>query len=554
MMGAMTTTAPATARGPVLGVRVVTAMVAGIVLAFAFPPFDMLSGWIAVPAFAGLVASVRGLPARRAGGWLSGPGAVVIGAAGATFFLVLLTWMRVLGPDAWIALVLLCALFWAAAGVLLPALLVRRWWVLSVPLLWVCMEALRARVPWGGFPWGRLAFAQAGNELVGWAALGGAAAVTFVVALAGTLLLLGWDRLRSGQPRRAAVAALAIAALVGGGAAGRAADWGGPDGAEQQIAVVQGNVPRLGLDFNAQRRAVLDNHVRVTEELATQVAAGAQPPPVAVIWPENSSDIDPLRNADAARAIDQAADAIGAPILVGAVQTNPDDPPTDAHPGTVWNVGLVWDPVTGPGDAYVKRHPVPFGEYLPFRDLLSRFITRFDRIPRDFAPGSEPGLLQIGPVPAGVVICFEIAYDELVRDAVRAGGQVLVVQTNNATYGRTGQPAQQLAISQVQAVASGRTTLVAATSGVSAVIDPHGVLQWQTEEFTSDSTVTEVPMRSGLTPAMRIDGWLELAAAALLVGLLVVAGRRRGREDGRERRSRPAPNRPTDQIRVVGDP
>ncbi|MGB7983289.1 MAG: apolipoprotein N-acyltransferase, partial [Candidatus Nanopelagicales bacterium] len=332
------------------------------------------------------------------------------------------------------------------------------------------------------------------------------------------------DRRRRPDRGPAALAGLGIVALVAGGAAARAADWGGPDQGTQPIAVVQGNVPRLGLDFNAQRRAVLDNHVRVTEELAAAVSEGRYPAPVAVIWPENSSDIDPLRNANAARAIDQAADAIAAPILVGAVQTNPEDPPTDSHPGTILNVGLVWDPVTGPGDAYVKRHPVPFGEYLPFRDLLSRFITRFDRIPRDFAAGSEPGLLQIGPVPAGVVICFEIAYDELVRDAVRAGGQVLVVQTNNATYGRTGQPPQQLAISRVQAVASGRTTLVAATSGVSAVIDPHGELRWSTEEFTSDATVTEVPMRAGLTPAMRLGALPELLAP-LLLGLLLALGR-----------------------------
>jgi apolipoprotein N-acyltransferase len=192
----------------------------------------------------------------------------------------------------------------------------------------------------------------------------------------------------------------------------------------------------------------------------------------------------------------------------------------------VLNIGLVWDPDTGPGQAYVKRHPVPFGEYLPLRSLLSRVITRFDRIPRDFAAGSEPGLLQVGPVPAGVVICFEIAYDELVRDTVRAGGQVLVVQTNNATYGRTGQPEQQLAISQVQAVASGRTTLVAATSGISAVIDPHGQVLWRSTEFTADSTVTEVPMRAGLTPAMRLDGLVEILAVVLLVVLLAAARRR----------------------------
>ncbi len=460
------------------------------------------------------------------------------GASGATFFLVLLSWLRVLGPDAWIALALLCAAFWAAAGAVLPALLARPWWALSVPLLWVCMEALRARIPWGGFPWGRLAFGQAGTDLVGWAAIGGAATVTFTVALAATLLLLAWDAARARRRHPALLAVLGIAILIGGGALARGADWGGPDQSVQPIAVVQGNVPRLGLDFNAQRRAVLDNHVRVTEALAIAVDAGRYPQPVAVIWPENSSDIDPLANADAAREIDRAANAIGAPILVGAIRTNPEDPPTDDHPGTILNVGLVWDPVSGPGDAYVKRHPVPFGEYLPFRDLLSRFITRFDRIPRDFAPGSEPGLLQIGPVPAGVVICFEIAYDELVRDAVRAGGQVLVVQTNNATYGRTGQPWQQLAISQVQAVASGRTTLVAATSGVSAVIDPHGALTWRADEFTSAATVADVPMRAGLTPAIRVGVLPELLAPVLL-GLVVALGA------GRRARPRRA-HRPVD--------
>jgi apolipoprotein N-acyltransferase len=506
--------------------RIVVGAGAAALLALAFPPFDVLAGWAAVPALAGLIWAFRGLrPAR---------GALLGLLTGMTFFLLLLDWMRVLGPDAWVLLTLLCASFWAGAGALLPGLLSRRWWVLTVPLLWVVMEALRERIPWGGFPWGRLAFGQADTVLVGWAALGGPAMVTFAVALAATALLVVWDALRRHRPRAGLLPVVVIGALVVGGALARGAGWGGPDGPSEQIAIVQGNVPRLGLDFNAQRRAVLDNHVRATQELALEVAAGTQAQPVAVIWPENSSDIDPLRNADAGQQIDVAADAIGAPILVGGVVINPVDPPRDDHPGTVLNVSLVWDPVTGPGESYVKRHPVPFGEYLPFRDILSRFITRFDRIPRDFAPGDEVGFLTIGPVPTGIVICFEIAYDDLVRDAVRAGGQVLVVQTNNATYGATGQPEQQLAITRVQAVASGRTALVAATSGISAVVGPDGATTWQTEEFTSDSTVTAVPMRTGLTPAMRIDGLCELIALVVLAGLVLAGRRGRRRTDPAE--------------------
>ncbi|MGB8022465.1 MAG: apolipoprotein N-acyltransferase [Candidatus Nanopelagicales bacterium] len=512
----MTVATAQRAESPSLRHRLLVAAGSGLLLASAFPPVDLLRGWAAVPAFALLTAAFRGLPA--------GGGAAVSLASGLAFFLPLLDWMRVLGPDAWLLLTLLCAAFWAAAGAAMPALLSRRWWIVTVPLLWVAVEALRARIPWGGFPWGRLAFAQAGTELAGWAALGGPALVTFAVALVGTVLLAAWDAGRARRPGAVLSLVALAAAVVVGGALTRSAGWGGPDGATAAMAVVQGNVPRLGLDFNAQRRAVLDNHVTRTRMLAAEVAAGRQPQPVAVIWPENSSDIDPVRHADAAEQIDLAADAIGAPILVGAVLNNPDDPPKQDHPGTILNVGLVWDPETGPGQRYLKRHPVPFGEYLPFRDALSQFITRFDRVPRDFVGGEQPGFLTIGRVPIGIVICFETAYDDLVRDAVRAGGAVMVVQTNNATYGGTGQPEQQLAISRVQSVATGRPTLVAATSGISAVIDGRGELTWHAPENTADSGVFAVTQRTGRTPAVQLGPLPELAAI-LALGVLAVLGR-----------------------------
>jgi apolipoprotein N-acyltransferase len=505
---------PARPRGRVAGVsRLVPVIGGAVALAASFPPYSWLGGWLAAPAFAMVVAGFRDLPARL--------GAALGLAAGMVFFGVLLGWMRVLGPDAWLLLSLLCASFWVVAGAVLPRLLRGPLWVLSVPAMWVVMEAVRGRVPWGGFPWGRLAFSQADTALAGWAGLAGPSLVTFVVCLAGMAILAGWRAARRGDRRAGAAALLAIGALVGAGAVGLRVDWAGPSGSAVPIGVVQGNVPRAGLDAQAQRRAVLDNHVAATRQLAARVRAGEIGAPAAVVWPENAADIDPLRDPGAAADITAAARDIGAPLLVGAVISNPDDPPTEQHPGTVLNVGIVWDPITGPGDRYAKRHPVPFGAYLPYRDLLSRFITRFDRIPRDFAPGEEPGVLTIGPVLAGVVICFEVAYDDLVRDAVRGGGQVLIVQTNNATYGRTGQPAQQLAISRVQAIASGRTTLVAATSGLSAVIDEHGKARWQTTEFTRDTTVETVSMRTGLTPAMRLGATPDLVAAVLLLTVLL---------------------------------
>ena len=262
-------------------------------------------------------------------------------------------------------------------------------------------------------------------------------------------------------------------------------------GADVVAAVIQGNVPRLGLDFNSQREAVLRNHVEGTLTLAADVADGTQPQPDLVIWPENASDVDPLRDQAAAALIQGAVDAIAAPVLVGAVVDNP------ADPSTILNVGIVWEPTTasdagGPSEVYVKRHPVPFGEYIPFRSWLRLVSDEVDRVPRDFAAGDRAGVLQMGPARVGDVICFEVAYDGLVRSTVVEGAQLLIVQTNNATFGRTPQTEQQLAMSRLRAVEHGRWVLVAATVGVSATIAPDGTVEQRAEIFTQAQLVQAV--------------------------------------------------------------
>src|SRR5262245_59251254 len=239
---------------------------------------------------------------------------------GAVFFVPLLSWTGLhVGLVPW----LLLAGFQAGYVGLLGAagagtsVLVARWRWLWPPLtaaLWTAQEALRDRTPFGGFPWGRIAFSQGDSPLLRFAALGGAPLVTFAVAAAGGLVALAVTR-RSWKAVPVLVALPLAAFLV---------PLGAPDGRAVTVAIVQGNVPRLGLDFNAQRRAVLDTHVRATVELAQKVADGRAPQPDLVVWPENSSDIDPIRNPDAAAAIDTAARAIRPPILVGAVLDGPE--------------------------------------------------------------------------------------------------------------------------------------------------------------------------------------------------------------------------------------
>ncbi|WP_461029929.1 apolipoprotein N-acyltransferase, partial [Streptomyces sparsus] len=289
------------------------------------------------------------------------------------------------------------------------------------------------------------------------------------------------------------------------------------------IAVVQGDVEKPGMDFLGRPMMILENHVEPTVQLAEDVRAGRTARPDLVIWPENASDLDPYRYPEARAAINRAARAIGVPILVGALVDHP------TREGYVENQGIVWDPRTGPGASYTKQHPVPFGEYVPFREQLSKVITRLDRVPRDFWPGDRTGVLQVGPAKLGDVICFEVAYDPIVRDTVRSGARALVIQTNNATYGRTGQPEQQLAMSRLRAMEHGRAIVTAAPSGISAVVAPDGTIEQRTEEFTQDVLTAELPLRDELTLADRVGAapeWLLAIVGALSCVAAFVLGRR----------------------------
>ncbi|WP_238072160.1 apolipoprotein N-acyltransferase, partial [Rhodococcus zopfii] len=278
------------------------------------------------------------------------------------------------------------------------------------------------------------------------------------------------------------------------------------------VAAIQGSVPRLGLDFNAQRKAVLDNHVARTLELAADVSAGTAPRPDVVIWPENASDIDPLRNTDAAADITAAAAAIGAPIAVGAVLVNGD--------GTTTNSVIVWGAETGPGERHDKKIIQPFGEYLPYRSFFRLFSEYADRAGH-FVPGHGDGVVRAAGIPIGVATCYEVAFDRAFRQAVDAGAQLLAVPTNNATFGDTEMTYQQLAMSRMRAVEHGRAVVVAATSGVSAIVAADGSVLEQTPLFEPAALVAQVPLRTATTLASRLGPIPELV---LCVGAVAAAG------------------------------
>lgn len=505
----------------------------GLLLYTSFPT---LNWWWGAVVAAALLAWVLKHPATTPAGGL-GYGFLF----GLAFYLPLLPWISTLvGAVPWLVLAMTCALFPALFG--LCAVLVRGLpgWPVWFAVVWAAQEWLKSSVPFGGFPWGCVAFGQAEGPFLPLVQLGGVALLSLAIVLVGFsataigLEIVKWWHTGHRTPDKPVQSDAAPPAVVLPGVCiclvllasvmvwpqVRHAGTGSGGDPTVTVAAVQGNVPRLGLDFNAQRRAVLDNHVRETLRLAEDVRAGQAPQPQFVIWPEDSSDIDPLVNADAALGISQAATAIGAPILIGTVPDAPGSPPDNPQ---YTNTMIVWNPSTGPADRHDKEIVQPFGEYLPMPWLfkhLSGYANRAgNMVPR---PGRD--VVHIAGVPVGVATCWEVIFDRIPRKAVRNGAQLLAVPSNNATFNKT-MSEQQLGFAKVRAVEHDRYVVVAGTTGISAVIAPDGAELVRTDFFEPAYLDIQVRLKSKLTPATRwapMLQWLLVVAA----GAVILAGMR----------------------------
>jgi apolipoprotein N-acyltransferase len=507
-------------RLPQLGVVIV----AGLSLCLSFPPF----GWwfLAVVAFALLAWVLTRESTTLTGGFGYG---FLFGSA---FYLPLLPWISgLVGPIPWIALSLVQALYPALFGAL--AVVVRRLpaWPLWFAGLWAGQEWLKSSVPFGGFPWGVVAFGQTNGPFLSIASIGGPRLLSFAIVLIGfsvaAIVLEVAARFRrndddSASPPAVLVPGLCISAVLLVTALAwphvRQSGIGAGDDPSITVAAVQGNVPRLGLEFNAQRRAVLDNHVSETLRLADDVHAGRAPQPAFVIWPENSSDIDPLANPDARAQISNAAAAINAPILVGGVVAAPGYSPDNP---VATNSVIVWNPGTGPADRHDKQIVQPFGEYLPWRSFFSKLSPYADRAGY-FVPGHGDGVVRAAGVPVGVATCWEVIFDRAPRQAVRNGAQLLAVPANNATFDEA-MSEQQLAFARLRAVEHDRYVVVAGTTGISAVIAPDGRELARTAFFEPAYLDTSVRLKTQLTAATRWAPIVEGLLTALGVGAVVAA-------------------------------
>ncbi|WCZ32499.1 apolipoprotein N-acyltransferase [Corynebacterium massiliense] len=509
------------ARGWLLA-RCVLAALAGALTYTAYAPFGW---WPAAIAGMGLLYAALS-PWPRGKRLTLGKAAWVAFVHALCLYLLLLPWIgEMVGAFPYIALAVFLALYALLLGAGGAALARWRYGFVAFPLWYAAVEVLRSSVPFGGFSWVRLAWSQVEGPLAHLMPWGGAVVVTAATVLVGTSIaaligtLVGVPRAEKARgqalPRfRATAAAGAIVPLAAAMVATMTATASGPDGSsshhvgEVRAAAVQGNVPRMGLDFNAQRRAVLANHARVTEELAE-----AEPDLDLVFWPENSSDVNPFADDSAMAMIQKAARRVAAPVLVGTL--------TRDHVGDR-NTMQVFDADGQPGEYHHKKYLQPFGETMPWRDFFAHFSDFVD-LAGDFQPGNGPGVVHMAGIPVGVATCYEVSFDDAFRTSVANGAQILTSPTNNATFGFSDMTYQQLAMSRMRAMETDRAVVVAATSGVSAIVHPDGSVTQQSRIFEPKFLAEDLPLRDSLTPAVRFGHTLQVILLILGVGLTAAA-------------------------------
>jgi apolipoprotein N-acyltransferase len=518
----------------VAALRLLAAPVTGALLAAAFPALDL--GPLALVALVPLLLAVETVRPRKAAalGYL----------AGLTFFGLHLLWIAQFlswtGPVAWLAWGALSgiqaaalAAFFALAPATRPLGALR---LLVLPAAWAVLELLRAYHPIGGFPWGLLATSQHHTGLLlplarvvgGFGLAAVIVAVNLAVAMWLRALWAGAQNARQAAEagatsppdrgaRRRRMAVLAGLPLLVAGLLGAHRLVPAPPaatGTPLDVVVVQAGLRGgHGLAQGATTEAVFDNHVRRTETLALTPGD----PPDLVVWGEGAADDDPLTNPDRQAAVTRAAAAARAPILLGAT-TRIDD----THRATE---ALLFTPEGRLADRYRKRRLVPFGEFVPFGRVLGRLIpaTR-EGVPYDKVPGDRLEPLLIDGTRVGPLICWESAYPGDARQLTRDGAQVLLILTNNASFGTGAGPRQHLAAGQLRAVETGRTIVQGAVTGISAVIDPTGRTSSETGLYQQTTIRVAAPPRPGLTPYVRYGRGIEAALIGITVAGIVLAG------------------------------
>nr|WP_255422227.1 apolipoprotein N-acyltransferase [Tessaracoccus sp. MC1627] len=441
--------------------------------------------------------------------------------AGLAMNTLTVSWVSVLGVWVGVALVAFLSLWWGVLALAVSWLLKLRAWPLLVPAAWVAVEFVSGKVPFGGFSWARLGYTTVDQPMSGLLAWVGVTGVGYLVALVAQALLLAWS-----SPSRRTVALAGVAGVFTLGGLAHLVPQSEPVD-EVKVAMVQPAVNRAEKGTGTYARSVTNNALSETIFALSEARAGGHEVDF-VLWPENATDVDPEADAATRGLVELSVRLAGAPVFVGAVTDGP--VPDSRQTSSIW-----WHPDTGPGAVYHKRDLVPFGEWIPFRDVLLPRLPILEQIGRQSIPGEGPGVVsapteRFPDLVVGTIICFELAYDDTSYDLVRHGAQVVVSQSNTNTYAGTFEPHQQLVINRVRAMELGREVAVSTLNSLSAVVDTRGRVQEVTAEYQADSVLTSLPLRTNVNLSVLLSPWLAwVAVAATAGGIGAALGPRRGR-------------------------
>ena len=398
-----------------------------------------------------------------------------------TFNAFLLHWTSTyVGSTPWIILSIGLSLLY------MPLALIGRWGIAAYPLIFVILEEVRNRFPFGGFGWARVAYSQADAPYAAIAARGGVISLSAI-----TVLLAAFVYFAAQKNVKLLFVVPLLTLLIPNNIV---------ESNQTSVLMIQGNVPELGLDFNARAKAVFNNHVA-----QTKVALTENREVDFIVWPENSVDVDPYTNED----VYEQLESFDNPLIIGAILGKGEK---------LFNTSILWGDKTQ--DIYFKQHLTPFGEYIPLRSLAKKISPLVNQVD-DFSPGNGQKTFTIAKAKIAPVICFELIDDEILAKAAK-DSNILVVQTNSATFGTSAESAQQLSITRIRAIEHSRNIASVSTTGISAIIDFEGKVVQQTSMGTAEHLFASVGLIEQSSLRDRIGDW---ASVLTLIWLLVVARR-----------------------------
>jgi apolipoprotein N-acyltransferase len=468
----------------------VIALVAGVLVPFAFAPYNLIPLSLLSPAV--LIGLWLMSSPRRAflRGYLYGIGYFGLGVS----------WVAVsmyrFGGMSMPLSVLATALFvliWAFIPALLSFIVVRYFQharltvklLLIIPSLWVLFEWVRSWL-FTGFPWILLGYSHVDGPLAGFGPVLGVYGISWLIMFAAGLLVL--FLLERGKWRYYYVGA--FIAVFGLGILLEQIHWTQPYDGPIKASLLQGNIPQEIKWHPDQRRPTIDLYMRMTREHWDSDL---------IIWPETAL---PLYYHQAEGFLDrlgQEARDHHTDLLIGL-------PVIDFSNGKKYYNSII--SLGTKKDFYHKRHLVPFGEYIPLQSIIGNILGFFQVPMADFSPGPpEKSYLEVAGVKAGISICYEDVFGEEVIRALPEAN-ILVNVSNDAWFGDSFAPHQHLQKARMRAIETGRPMLRATNNGISALIDDKGRIIAVSPQFKEYVLTGEVQPMIGSTPFIMFGNWV----------------------------------------------